>query len=65
MLDPRPAFGRFTAPPSEPRPRDTSEWIEEAEDTLRDAQNQACSPRKRLALLEQAIQYIERAKGCL
>jgi hypothetical protein len=65
MLDPQPTYGRFTAPPAEPQPRDASAWLEDAEDAIRNAQNQSLPQPKRLALLDEAAHCIEHAKECL
>ena len=65
MFDPQPTFGRFTAPPVEPQPRDASDWLEDAEDTLRHAQHLSLPRRERLALIDQAAECIEQAKRCL
>ena len=61
-------YGRFTAPPAEPQPRDASDWLEDADDAIRHAQNQSLPRRKRLAPLNEVahcINCIERAKECL
>jgi hypothetical protein len=53
MLDPQPTYGRCTAPPAEPQARETSDWLEDAEDALRQAQHQSLPQRQRLALLDE------------
>jgi hypothetical protein len=65
MLDPQPTYGRFSALPAEPQRRDASDWLEDAEDAIRHAQNQSLPQHKRLALLDQAAHSIEHAKGCI
>jgi hypothetical protein len=41
MLDTQFTYGRFTASPPEPQPRDAFDWLEDAENAIRHAQNQS------------------------
>jgi hypothetical protein len=65
MFDPQPTYGRFTVSPAEPKPRDASEWLEDAEESLRHAQRLSLPRRERLALIDQAAECIQQAKRCL